>query len=267
MKNVVFSITVPVLLCVGCASDTGFYVETEAVPVNGEVAENKIKVVSDGFANGVLVSAPNARGEEVSRTFDMPAALAVISPRPRSAVVGRWRCNVYFDSKSQCWGGCILNHGCFCEEYHFEENGSFSKWRVSKYDNMIMPSTEEKGRWEYRDGIIRIKREYGIMFMDTIVRSMSETCPGSMLKCRDIRGGESFDWKLQWHSDSEFTIAYPVASDNSGELLVGPFGTLMGVSGRCDEDGCFRSENAAIGDIVVAPLRFKKVVININEGT
>lgn len=257
MKNVVLPIIASALLCAGCATDTGFYVETEGVPITREVAVNKIEVTSERLADNGLVSMPNVRQVGVSRTFDIPKALNVVSPKPRSALVGRWRCNVYFDSRVQCWGGYVLGHGRFCEEYDFREDGSCSKWRVSKRDNRIMPSTEEKGRWEYSDGVIRIQREYGIMHMYMLVRS---SAPENMLKRQSLQWEKPFDWRLQWHSDSEFTVAYPGASDNSDELSIGPFGTLIGESGRCDADGCFRSGNAAIGDIVVSPLRFKKTV-------
>lgn len=266
MKNDILSISAPALLllcagCATCATDTGFYVESESVPITREIAPVKIEMASERLAGDGPASMPNAHQDEVRRTFDMPKALNVISPKSGASLVGRWRCEVCFDSRRQFFGGYVLGHGHFCEEYNFQEDGSFSKWRVSKRDDMIMPATEERGRWEYRDGIIKIQREYGIMHMDMLVRSLSRhSAPENMLRCQNLQWQQPFDWRLQWHSDSEFTVGYSVASDNSGELSVGPFGALIGVAGRCDADGCFRSDNAAIGDIVVSPLRFKKIV-------
>ncbi len=128
-----------VLLCMGCATDTGFYVETENIALGRESLGGEFQVNSaEGAKSGQSSSG-------VERTFTLPDALDVISPRPNSALVGRWRCNVFFDSRFNCYGGYTLGHGFFCEEYEFRKDGTYSEWRVSKKDDMIMPTTEERG--------------------------------------------------------------------------------------------------------------------------
>ena len=214
--------------------------------------------VATGYSSDCEDSARDHAG--IERTFVLPNILDVIPSRPRSVLVGRWRCNVYFDSKSILFGGYVLGRGRFCEEYDFREDGSYSKWRVSKHDNKIMPATEEKGQWKYHDGIISIQREYGIACVGMAVRSMA-IMKGSdyMLKRRNLIGENPFDWILLWHSDSEFTVKYINVDGSETDVKAGPFGGILGERGWCDSEGCFRQENIAIGDIVVTPLRFKRV--------
>ena len=240
------------LLCAGCATDTGFYTETENVPAGRSGSD---AVVS--FDSG---SQRNQR-ETLERTFPLPEQLDTISPLPRAALVGRWRCSVAVDAKVVTWGGYTLGHLRFCEEYEFRDDGSYSKWRISKNDHNIMPDTEETGSWEYlKDGILRIDRKYGIAFFgQRVASSPIAQIPSTR---QDLQRLEApFDWKLVWHSDSKFTVDYIKVGPGESEVIAGPFGdsSRFGDSGRCDAEGCFRSGNIAIGYIVVSPLRFRKV--------
>ncbi len=77
----------------------------------------------------------------------------------------------------------------------------------------------------------------------------------SLLSYQELSWEQPFDWKLLWHSDQEFTVKYINAESNETDVVVGPFGE----KGRIDSDGCYRSLNAVPTEIVVAPLRFKRV--------
>ena len=252
MVNAAWLMLLFALLCAGCATDTGFYVETENIPIGRNDQSGEL---SSHSADGLNSVSAVQHQVGVERSFGLPDVLDVVSPRPRSALIGRWRCNMRIDVRSACWGGYILGHLRFCEEYEFREDGSYSKWRVSENNDMIMLTTEEKGRWEYEGGNLRIKREYGIGHFGIVACSFTMSGKSYMPDRQNLQREPVLDWRLQWHSNSEFIVKYANAVAGGTDDVVGPFGEI----GRCDLEGCFRSGNAAIGDIVVAPLRFRKV--------
>lgn len=241
------------LLYAGCATDTGFYVETENIPIGRNDQCGELSAHSEDGLNSVSAGQHQAG---VERSFWLPDVLDVVSSRPRSVLIGRWRCNMRIDVRSVCWGGYILGHLRFCEEYEFREDGSYSKWRVSENNDMVMLTTEEKGRWEYEEGNLRIKREYGIGHFGLVASSFTMSGKPHMPNRQNLQWEPALDWRLQWHSNSEFTVKYAHAEEENADDIIGPFGE----KGRCDFEGCFRSGSAAFSDIVVMPLRFKKVV-------
>lgn len=245
MKNkclIALPLFVVCAVLVGCATDTGVYVESQKFPY------------------------PLAVPVTISRQFDLPEFAEVISPCPGNELLGRWRCyvdvdSVHFYGESTfthnsyefCWGG--MASYWYLIECEFRGDGTYSMWRVSRKSDMILPETETTGRWSYELGELSLTG-----------------CP----KISDV--GESF-WskgvvegevlmKLDWHSAKEFTASYRDVDDfvkrEAKTPVETPNNNGWGGNGWYDDDGCLNQE-IFIGDrasgrwsYIVSPLRFKK---------
>lgn len=248
MKTLALTTIISSFLICGCATDTGFYVETKNAPIGISTYGVEVAVHSAGGGSNKSSSL------HPERTFGLPDVLDVISPRPRSALFGRWRCNMSIDSCAPCFDGKILTHVRFCEEYVFREDGTYSKWRVSKRSDVILPETEEMGLWEYgKAGELCLKRRHGIARFDYVMAQFGVGAPCKP-ECQDIQDEKPFNGKLSWHSDSEFTVRFINCNPESHKVET-PYGT-----GEYDSEGCLRSDMLATSWTIMMPLRFRKLV-------
>lgn len=240
---------------VGCATDTGVYWEN--------------------FDGGIYAfdCIPNT----VSRKFDLPEPVDCIHACPTQELIGKWRCYIDMDSRhiddtqelerKVYWGHTVSYW--YLIECEFRDDGSYSIWRVSKKNDMILPETETIGRWSYADGALSITGYPKLVF-----NSRGGGDAGiSDVFCRGVIEGEVL-LKLKWHSAKEFTATYCDADDfvrrESEFSSVSSWGGYSrSGKGWYDNDGCLNKVIDNMVDnkkhswtsrdlYVVSPMVFKK---------
>ena len=248
-----FGVVGLVILCSGCASETGVYYE------------------NTGWVN------------YSSETLDVKPRFKVEKPKPaladlgKSALIGKWRVRInkdYIVYKNRDdlmktgKGGRSSQWELY--EYEFKTDGTYSIRGVLKDGKTILKGVGEDGKWKYDNGVLHFK---------------SECClsPGmySFSEPNRVQGVKNFDCRVTWHSDKEFTLEYadpanPPMSDYVTCIGMGWFGTervpyfdrmtiLLSSGSHYDSQGCFHYRgNSGLGvsqavSVVVSSQRFKRI--------
>lgn len=248
--KLIYGVVGMIVLCAGCASETGVYYEnTGVVHYNTETLE-------------------------VTPRFKVEKQKPAVADMGRDVLLGKWRVRmskdyiIYKDRDDLLKnknGGQSSQWEIY--EYEFKGDGAYSIRGVAR-DGATLKGVGEDGKWIYANGVLHLQSEYCLSPGTFTFSEPNHTKVVKKIHCRVI-----------WHSDCEFTLEYanpaePTVTDYVTCIGMGLVGdarvpyfdrtSVLPKSGsHYDSSGCFhyRGLTGTFGEVsvVVNPQRFKRV--------